>query len=189
MANKPAGWEPLSEKHEKFAQAYVVYRNATEAAKVAGYSARSAANQGCRLANDQRIKERIEELEKELETKIDVISEIEQQYVAAKNNNNSNTALKALELLSKVNTKQEEVVPSSVHELEADIIKYLEILGEERATKIFLKCSWFLEEETEDADISTDDPPLVSGEEDPNAEDNQDLSPSSLPETNSSDPQ
>ena len=53
-------------------------------------------------------------------------------------------------------------------ELEADIVKYLEILGEERASKIFLQCSWFKEEEpekeTEDADIATDDPP--SDEED-----------------------
>jgi len=157
----------LLEKHEKFAQAYVIYRNATEAAKVAGYSPTSAHNQGCRLANDPRIKNRIEELEKELETRINVIEEIEQQYVAAKQNNHTNTALKALELLSKVNTKKEEIVPSTILELEADIVKYLEILGEERASKIFLECSWFKgveQEETEDADIATDDPP--SDEED-----------------------
>lgn len=34
----------LNEKQEKFAQAYVLYRNATEAAKAAGYSDRSAYN-------------------------------------------------------------------------------------------------------------------------------------------------
>jgi len=177
MAKKQPVHDGLSEKHEKFAQAYVVYRNATEAAKVAGYSVRSATNQGCRLANDPRIKERIEELEKELETKINVIEEIEQQYVAAKQNNHTNTALKALELLSKVNTKQEEVIPSSIHELESDIIKYLEILGEERATRIFLRCSWFAEEEEEgDADDQADNPPQDSEEDLETG-----LSPSSLP--------
>jgi len=184
MAKKQSTHEGLSEKHEKFAQAYVVYRNATEAAKVAGYSARSATNQGCRLANDARIKERIEELEKELETKINVIEEIEQQYVAAKQNNHTNTALKALELLAKVNTKQEEVIPSSIHELEADIIKYLEILGEERATRIFLRCSWFAEEEEGDADNQADNPPQDSEEDLETG-----LSPSSLEDVNSSDQQ
>ena len=39
----------LNEKQEKFAQAYIIHRNATEAAKAAGYSDRSAANQGYRL--------------------------------------------------------------------------------------------------------------------------------------------
>ena len=39
----------LNEKQEKFAQSYVLHNNATEAAKSAGYSAASAANQGYRL--------------------------------------------------------------------------------------------------------------------------------------------
>lgn len=185
MAKKQIGLEPLPEKHEKFAQAYVLYRNATEAAKIAGYSPTSAHNQGSRLVHNQRIKERIEELEKELETKINVVSEIEQQYVAAKNNNHTTTALKALELLAKINTKQEEVIPSSIHELEADIIKYLEILGEERATSIFLRCSWFAEEEEEgDADNQADNPPQDSEEDLETG-----LSPSSLEDVNSSDHQ
>lgn len=186
MGRKPRhkeSFDGLLEKHEKFAQNYVLYRNATEAAKAAGYSPRSAANQGHRLANDPKIKERIEELEKELETKINVIEEIEQQYVEAKQNKHTNTALKALELLSKVNTKKEEVVPSSIKELENDIIKYLEILGEERATSIFLRCSWFKDEEIkmEDDGIS-DNPPLSLDEEDLN----KDLSPSSQTKTISS---
>ena len=33
----------MNEKQEKFAQAYVLHRNATEAAKAAGYSERSSA--------------------------------------------------------------------------------------------------------------------------------------------------
>ena len=38
----------LNEKQEKFAQAYVLHRNATEAAKAAGYASESAYNQGDR---------------------------------------------------------------------------------------------------------------------------------------------
>ena len=59
--------EQLNEKQEKFAQAYVMYRNATEAAKAAGYSGRSAHNQGSRLLKIASVKERIEDLEKEME--------------------------------------------------------------------------------------------------------------------------
>ena len=63
----------LNEKQEKFAQAYVLYRNATEAAKAAGYSDRSAYNQGSRLLKSEAVKERIEDLEKEMETSITMI--------------------------------------------------------------------------------------------------------------------
>ena len=45
----------LNEKQEKFAQSYILHRNATEAAKAAGYAAGSAANQGYRLIHDEAI--------------------------------------------------------------------------------------------------------------------------------------
>ena len=52
-----------------------MYRNATEAAKAAGYSDTSETHtQGHRLKQRPDINERIEELEKELETCIDVIA-------------------------------------------------------------------------------------------------------------------
>ena len=137
----------LNERQEKFAQAYVLYNNATEAAKAAGYSATSAYNQGSRLANDPKIMDRIEELRKEMETKIDVVSEIETQYTYAKNNNHTQSALKALELLSKINMGREQDAPQTIKELEDDIVKSLEVLGEERATRLLLRCSWFQEEE------------------------------------------
>ena len=92
----------LNEKQEKFAQSYIIHRNATEAAKAAGYSDRSAANQGYRLINNPEIAERIEDLEKELETNIDVVDEIENQYTFAKANGHTNSAIKALELLSRI---------------------------------------------------------------------------------------
>jgi phage terminase small subunit len=62
----------LKVRQEKFCQAYVLYRNATESAKIAGYSEGSAHTQGHRLLQREDIKQRIEELEKEVETRIDV---------------------------------------------------------------------------------------------------------------------
>jgi phage terminase small subunit len=115
--------EQLNEKQEKFAQAYVMYRNATEAAKAAGYSGRSAHNQGSRLLKIASVKERIEDLEKEMETSIDYVAEIEKQYTYATNNNHTNSALKALELLSRLRSPTEEDAPQTIEELEKDIIK------------------------------------------------------------------
>jgi phage terminase small subunit len=66
----------LNDKQEKFAQAYVLHRNATEAAKAAGYAARSANNQGYRLIQMQEVVDRVHELEQELETDVNVIEEM-----------------------------------------------------------------------------------------------------------------
>ena len=92
----------LNDKQEKFAQAYVLHRNASEAARAAGYSASSANNQGYRLLQIEEIVDRIHTLEQELVTDVDVISEIEKQYTYAKENGHTNSAIKALELLSRV---------------------------------------------------------------------------------------
>ena len=71
------------EKWEAFAQHYYVSRNATKAATAAGYSERSAYNQGHELLKRQDIKDRIDELCNEVTTDVDVISELEKQYEAA----------------------------------------------------------------------------------------------------------
>ena len=89
----------------------------------------SAHTQGHRLVQRPDIQERIEELEKEIETNIDVVAEIENQYTYAKNNGHTNSAIKALEVLSKVRTSKDEEVPKSIVELEDEIVKNLEILG------------------------------------------------------------
>ena len=122
----------LNDKQEKFAQAYVLYRNATEAAKAAGYAGRSAYNQGSRLLKIGEVNERIEK-----------------QYTYATNNNHTNSALKALELLSRLRAPTDEDTPTTVEELEEDIVKSLELLGEDRTIKLFTKCSWFDEQEEE----------------------------------------
>jgi phage terminase small subunit len=150
----------LNIKQEKFCQAYAVYRNATESAKKAGYSAQSAHATGYRLLQLPEIKERIEEIEKELETNIDVVAEIENQYTYAKNNGHTNSAIKALEVLSRVRSVKDEESIKTIPELEAEIVHYLEVLGEERTSKIFLKCKWFDDDDDgdgEDEDDGEDD--------------------------------
>ena len=133
----------LNEKQEKFAQAYIIHRNATEAAKAAGYSDRSAANQGYRLINNPEIAERIEDLEKELQTNIDVVDEIENQYTFAKANGHTNSAIKALELLSRVRgSKGDSEKELDKKELKKEIIKFMEIIGKEEVEEIYKKCAF-----------------------------------------------
>ena len=147
----------LNIKQEKFCQAYAVYRNATESAKKAGYSAQSAHATGYRLSQMPEIKERIEEIEKELETNIDVVAEIENQYTYAKNNGHTNSAIKALEVLSRIRSVKDEENIKTIPELEAEIVNYLEVLGEERTSKIFLKCKWFDDDDDGEDDGEDDD--------------------------------
>ena len=61
-------WYPimLNDKQEKFAQAYVLHRNATEAAKAAGYAAASANNQGYRLLQSDEVVEQRKTSDKEI---------------------------------------------------------------------------------------------------------------------------
>ncbi|ASE99918.1 hypothetical protein [uncultured virus] len=133
----------LNEKQEKFAQNYILHRNATEAAKAAGYSKESAYNQGYRLSQNEEVKERIFELEQELETSVDVVSELEQQYTMAKNNGHGNVAIKALELLSRVRgAKSENEIDISEEGIEANIVECLNILGKKKVENIISKCNF-----------------------------------------------
>ena len=133
----------LNDKQEKFAQAYILHRNATEAAKTAGYAAPSAYNQGYRNLQNEEIKERVAELENTLETNVDVISEIENQYSFAKANGHTNSAIKALELLSRVRgAKSDKELDMSIEDLEINIINSLQILGKEKVEALFKKCEF-----------------------------------------------
>ena len=145
----------LNDKQEKFAQSYVLHNNATEAAKSAGYAAASAANQGYRLLQVSEISERIRILELELETNVDVIDELESQYAFAKQNGHTNSAIKALELLSRVRGANSDVNPNLDSEtLEGAIIGCLNVLGEDVVLGMLSKCdfadSLFSEEDLED---------------------------------------
>jgi hypothetical protein len=133
----------LTDKQERFAQAYVLHRNATEAAKTAGYAARSAYNQGYRMLKNDEIVERISDLENELETNIDVIDEIENQYTFAKNSGHTNSAIKALELLSRIRgAKGGKDSDISKEGLETSIIEALQVLGKDKVNKLINKCNF-----------------------------------------------
>ena len=133
----------MNEKQEKFAQAYVLHRNATEAAKAAGYSARSSNNQGYRLLQLQEVVDRIHELEQQLETNVNVIEELEGQYAFAKSSGHTNSAIKALELLSRVRGANSDVTGSMDKEtLETAIVGCLNVLGEEKVVQLLSKCDF-----------------------------------------------
>ena len=140
----------INNKQEKFAQSYILHRNATEAAKAAGYAAKSANNQGYRLLQSNEVLERIEELENELQTNVDVIDEIESQYAFAKSNGHTNSAIKALELLSRVRgSNSDKITGLDEESLNDAIINCLNILGEKKVNEILSKCSFNMKEEEE----------------------------------------
>ena len=133
----------LNEKQEKFAQSYILHRNATEAAKNAGYAPDSAANQGYRLMQNQEVVDRVHELEQQLETDVDVINELEKQYEFAKNNGHSNSALKALELLSRIRGAGSDINNGLDKDtLETSIVGCLNTLGEEKVINLLEKCDF-----------------------------------------------
>ena len=133
----------LNEKQEKFAQAYVLHRNATEAAKAAGYASESAYNQGYRLLQKQEVIDRVHELEQELETDVDVIKEMESQYEFAKANGHTNSAIKALELLSRIRgANSDGKLPTDKDTLEVAIIGCLNVLGYEKVINLLEKCDF-----------------------------------------------
>jgi uncharacterized protein (UPF0335 family) len=140
----------INNKQEKFAQSYILHRNATEAAKAAGYAPKSANNQGYRLLQSNEVLERIEELENELQTNVDVIDEIESQYAFAKSNGHTNSAIKALELLSRVRgSNSDKITGLDEESLNDAIINCLNILGEKKVNEILSKCSFNMKEEEE----------------------------------------
>jgi phage terminase small subunit len=127
----------LNDKQEQFCQNYVLSRNATKAAKAAGYSESSAYNQGHRLLQEERIQERLKELTNEMVTNVDVVSEIEKQYEVARNGGHGTTALKALELLSRVRGNNTDVDDQTTESLEEDIKGIMQALGFDQCFLLF----------------------------------------------------
>ena len=148
----------LNEKQERFSQAYVLHRNATEAARAAGYARNSAHNQGYRLLQIQEVQDRVTELEQELETDVNVIEEIESQYTFAKVNGHTNSAIKALELLSRVRGANSDTGRITDREsLETAIIGCLNVLGSDKVFNLISKCDFYEKgNEDEDDDEGTD---------------------------------
>mgnify|MGYP005817034137 FL=1 len=133
----------LNSQQERFAQSYVLHRNATEAAKAAGYAESSAKNQGYRLLQNDKIVERISDLEKELETDVDVIPEIEKQYQVAVGNKHTQSALKALELLSRVRgAKNEKADDTNMETLQEELVSIMKMLGKKNIDNLYKKCGF-----------------------------------------------
>tara|TARA_R100001163_G_scaffold1938_3_gene3077 strand:+ start:2304 stop:2726 length:423 start_codon:yes stop_codon:yes gene_type:complete len=138
----------LNEKQEKFCQHYAVHHNAAEAARLAGYAEKYAHTQGYKFLKSDtplsnEINERIKELENELETNVNVIDEIENQYSFAKKEGHTNSAIKALELLSRVRgAHSEDEIDMTPQALENNIIKNLKVLGKEKVMELIKKCGF-----------------------------------------------
>ena len=122
----------LNEQQHKFCENYVLYKNAKQSAINAGYSSHTAHVQGSRLMKREDILERINDLSDELTTDVDVVGEIGQQYEFAKRNGQTNSALKALELLSKVRGTKRTEPEMDPEELEESIVKYFKIIGKDK---------------------------------------------------------
>tara|TARA_R100001594_G_scaffold110940_2_gene145695 strand:+ start:4929 stop:5336 length:408 start_codon:yes stop_codon:yes gene_type:complete len=133
----------LNEKQELFVQHYILTRNASEAARLAGYSERSARNQGSRLLQEEAIQQRIYDAEQEMTTDVDVISELENQYSYAKGHGHTNSAIKALEILSRVRgnkTNDEDIL--NVEKIIEDIQQAMKIVGKTEMQKLMKTCEW-----------------------------------------------
>ena len=133
----------LNEKQELFVQHYILTRNASEAAKAAGYSERSAYNQGYRLLQDEAVQQRIYDAEQEMTTDVDVISELENQYSYAKGHGHTNSAIKALEILSRVRgnkTNDEDIL--NTNKIVSDIQSAMKIIGKTEMKKLMKTCEW-----------------------------------------------
>ena len=127
----------INDQQERFCQSYILHRNASEAARAAGYAKEHAARQGHRLLQNEEIVERIEDLEKELSTEVDVVPEIENQYTYAKANGHTNSAIKALELLSRVRgAKTNKDIDLDPEKLEETTVDYMKVLGKDIVMKM-----------------------------------------------------
>lgn len=94
--------DELSEKHQKFVDHYLVTQNATESAKVAGYSGDSAHNQGSRLLQREDVSQAIDVAQKEVQSEPgrslgDALSRIEKYIKLAKESGNKALELKGIE--------------------------------------------------------------------------------------------
>jgi len=133
----------LNDKQELFVQHYILTRNATEAARAAGYSEKSAHNQGYRLLQDSEVQQRVYDAEQEMSTDVDVISELENQYSYAKGHGHTNSAIKALEILSRVRgNKSNDDDILNTDKIINDIQNAMRIIGKKEMQKLMKSCKW-----------------------------------------------
>ena len=119
----------LNEKQEIFCQNYALHGNASGSAKEAGYSSTSAKVTGHKLLQIPKVLERIEELQREMTTSYDVVAEVEAQYKYAKAHGHTSSALKALEILSKIRGNKSETKSLSEEAIHASLVGSFYVLG------------------------------------------------------------
>ena len=98
--------EQLTDRQERFCREYLVDLNATQAAKRAGYSSRTANEQAARLLAKASVKARVAALQQEAAKRNDVtvdgvIAMLLECYRDAKAANQHGPAVRAVELLGK----------------------------------------------------------------------------------------
>jgi hypothetical protein len=149
----------LNPQMELFCQNYATSRNATSAAKAAGYKDNHAANQGHRLLKRDDVQERIKDFEGIITTDIDVVAELERQYETSRLAGHGNVSLKALELLGKARGNKAEAETKDPVILELEIVRCLQVLGLDKVMELiaiaFPEIYEDLEEEEEDLEEDT----------------------------------
>ena len=119
----------LNEKQEIFCQRYIVSRNASGSAREAGFASSSSKVQGHKLLQMPSIQERIKDLSSELSTDYNVVEELERQYEYAKSHGHTNSALKALEMLSRIRGNKAEPENLSEEALHASLVCSFYVIG------------------------------------------------------------
>jgi len=126
----------LNDKQEIFCQKYALSANSAESARQSGYAKSSAKVQGFKLLQLPQILERIEELRNDMVTSYDVVQELEDQYAYAKSHGHTNSALKALEMLSRIRGNKSEVVSQSEEATHASLLSSFWILGRKKIMEL-----------------------------------------------------
>ena len=92
---------------------------------------------------DVEVQQRVYDAEQEMTTDVDVISELENQYSYAKGHGHTNSAIKALEILSRVRgnkTNLDDVL--NIEKIVTDIQSAMKIIGKIEMKKLMKTCEW-----------------------------------------------
>jgi phage terminase small subunit len=116
------GTEPkLNPKQQKFCEQYAIYRNATKAAELAGYSKKTAYSQGQRLLKSQHISTKIASLLKKATKKAEVTLDAVMDELKT-------IAFSSMFHFASWNKTSVSLIPSE--ELNPDLLKAVESVGE-----------------------------------------------------------
>lgn len=132
----------LTDQQEAFCQHYALTKNGAEAARRAGYAHSVAKNTASKLLKLPKVQDRVAELSDTMIVTIDVVKELEGMYNIEKAKNNTTNALKVLDVLARIRGNKSEGVERSMESLERDIIRFLEIIGEEKSVELLSRCKW-----------------------------------------------